>query len=179
MCDRLSGQHLPWWCHQMETFSALLPFVRGIHRLLVNSPHKDQWCRALMFSLICTWANSWINNGDTGDLRRQRAHYDVIVMHICRVASDSHFRGNESHRHHVYWCIHVSPSRNEFTPKMPQGFARFCQLFWRMLPGQQITINHQYQSCLDCSQHSPADGLVPAGARPSTGTVTKFRLLHF
>ena len=124
MCDRLSGQHLPWWCHQMETFSALLPFVRGIHRLLVNSPHKDQWCRALMFSLICTWANSWINNGDTGDLRRQRAHYDVIVMHICRVASDSHFRGNESHRHHlgIISCHLVSSSsdkgwRNTLRPR--------------------------------------------------------------
>ena len=29
------------------------PFVRGIHRSPVNSPHKGQWCGALMFSLIC------------------------------------------------------------------------------------------------------------------------------
>ena len=29
------------------------PFVRGIHRSPVNSPHKDQWRGALMFSLIC------------------------------------------------------------------------------------------------------------------------------
>ena len=29
------------------------PFVRGIHRSPVNSPHKGQWRRALMFSLIC------------------------------------------------------------------------------------------------------------------------------
>ena len=27
--------------------------------------------------LICTWTNSWANNGDAGDLRRHRAHYDV------------------------------------------------------------------------------------------------------
>ena len=44
----------PWWRHQMETFSALQPFVRGIHRSPVNSPHKCRWHRALMFSLICT-----------------------------------------------------------------------------------------------------------------------------
>ena len=31
------------------------PFVRGIHWSPVDSPHKGQWCRALMFSLICTW----------------------------------------------------------------------------------------------------------------------------
>ena len=40
------------------------PFVRGIHRSPVNSPHKGQWRGALMFSLICTWTNSWVNNRD-------------------------------------------------------------------------------------------------------------------
>ena len=64
----------------METFSALLAFIRGIHRWPVNSPHKGQWCRALMFSMICDWTNSRANNGDAGDLRRHCAHYDVIVM---------------------------------------------------------------------------------------------------
>ena len=36
--------------------------------------------RALMFSLICARINGWVNNGEAGDLRRHRAHYDVIVM---------------------------------------------------------------------------------------------------
>ena len=35
-----------------------------------------------MFSLICTWLNTWVNNREDGDLRRRRAHYDVIVMHF-------------------------------------------------------------------------------------------------
>ena len=56
------------------------PFVRGIHQSPVNSPHKGQWRRALMFSLICVWINDWVNNREAGDLRRYRAHYDVIVM---------------------------------------------------------------------------------------------------
>ena len=64
----------------METFSASLAFVRGIHRWPVNSPHKGQWRGALMFSLICARINGWVNNGKAGDLRRHRAHYDVIVM---------------------------------------------------------------------------------------------------
>ena len=34
----------------------------------------------LMFSLICVWINDWVNNHEAGDLRRYRAHYDVIVM---------------------------------------------------------------------------------------------------
>ena len=33
-----------------------------------------------MFSLICVWINDWVNNGEAGDLRRYRIHYDVIVM---------------------------------------------------------------------------------------------------
>ena len=64
----------------METFPRYWPFVRGIHRSPVNSPHKGQWCGALMFSLICAWINRWVNNGEAGDLRRYRAHCDVIVM---------------------------------------------------------------------------------------------------
>ena len=43
-------------------------------------PHKGQWRGAWMFSLICVWINGWVNNREAGDLRRYRAHYDVIVM---------------------------------------------------------------------------------------------------
>ena len=46
----------------------------------VNSPHKGQWRGALMFSLICAWINRWITNREAGDLRRNRAHYDINVM---------------------------------------------------------------------------------------------------
>ena len=64
------------WKH----FPRYWPFVRGIHRSPVNSPHKGQWRGALMFYLICAWINGWVNNREAGDLRRHRAHYDVIVM---------------------------------------------------------------------------------------------------
>ena len=56
------------------------PFVRRIHRSPVNSTHKGQWRGVLMFSLICTWINSWVNNPEAGDLRCHRAHCDVSVM---------------------------------------------------------------------------------------------------
>ena len=64
------------WKH----FPRYWPFVRGIHRSTVNSPHKGQWRGALMFSLICAWINCWVNNREAGDLRCHRAHYDVKVM---------------------------------------------------------------------------------------------------
>ena len=60
------------------------PFVRGIHRLPVNSPHKGQWRGALMFSLICAWTNGWANNRNAGYLRR---HYDVPVIKRVWIAS--------------------------------------------------------------------------------------------
>ena len=64
------------WKH----FPRYWPFVRGIHRSPVNSPHKGQWRGALMFSLVCVWINGWVNNREAGDLIRQRSHYDVTVM---------------------------------------------------------------------------------------------------
>ena len=66
------------WKH----FSHYWPFVRGIHRSPVNSPHKGQWRGALIFSLTCIWINGWVNNRAAGDLRPHRVHYDVSVM-IC------------------------------------------------------------------------------------------------
>ena len=64
------------WKH----FSRFWPFVRGIHRSPVNSPHKGQWRGPLMFSLICVWVTVWVNNREAGDLRRHRDHFDVVVM---------------------------------------------------------------------------------------------------
>ena len=68
------------WKH----FPRYWPFVRGMHRSPVHSPHKGQWRGALMFSLNCARINGWANNREAGDLRHHRAHYDVIVMHFCR-----------------------------------------------------------------------------------------------
>ena len=57
-------------------FPCRWPFMRVIHW----SPHKDQWRGALMFSLICPWMNDWVNNRESGHLRRHRAHYDTTLM---------------------------------------------------------------------------------------------------
>ena len=62
------------WKH----FVRYWPFVRGIHRSPVNSPHKGQWRGALIFSLIYARINGWVNNGKAGDLRRYWAYYDGI-----------------------------------------------------------------------------------------------------
>ena len=87
------------WCHQMDTFSVhdvikwkhclgYWPFVQGIHSPVI-SPHKGQWRGALMFSLICTWINVWVNNEDASDLRRHCAHHGITVMHRSHPYRDS------------------------------------------------------------------------------------------
>ena len=79
------------WCPKRERVNMMTssngnirprywPFVWGIHRSPVNSPHKGQWRGALMFCLICAWIKGWVNNGEADDLRRHPTHYDVIVM---------------------------------------------------------------------------------------------------
>ena len=67
-----------WWRHQMETFSALLAICAGNSPVPGEFPAQRLW--ALIFSLICVWINDWVSNREAGDLRRYRAHYDVIVM---------------------------------------------------------------------------------------------------
>ena len=74
----LSHDEVMNWKH----FPRYWPFVRGIHRWPVNSPHKGQWCTTLMYSFICAWINGWVNNREAGELRPHRAHYDVVVMRI-------------------------------------------------------------------------------------------------
>ena len=78
MVSQISHDHddLIKWKH----FPRYWPFVRGIHRSPVNSPHKSQWRGALMFSLLYARINGWVNTGRTGDLRSYCAHYDVTVM---------------------------------------------------------------------------------------------------
>ena len=57
------------WKH----FPRYWPFVRGIHRSLVDSHHKGQWRGAVMLFFICAWTNGWANNRGASDLTR----YDV------------------------------------------------------------------------------------------------------
>ena len=99
----------------METFSALLAFVYGIHRSTVNSPHKGQWRGDLVFSLICAWINDWVNNRKTGDLKSHRAHYDVTVMYVPNYAYA--FRNSIMNKYHGLFLRDSYPSLNCAFPR--------------------------------------------------------------
>ena len=117
------------WKH----FPCYWQFVRGIHRSPGNYPHKGQWRGALMFSLICTGINGWINNGEAGDLRRYRGHYDVNVMrneHTCVTAR-------------IQWLI-CSPKFN----RHPVVRRRASKLTWQRHRRVIKTCWHHMASCI-------------------------------
>ena len=109
------------WYHddviKWKHFPRCRPLVRGIHRSPVNSPHKGQWRGAMVFALICAWRNGWVNNGEAGDLKRNCAHYDVIVIRLVNDGAHgiwnirsrewpwSYAPGNHSH-----FCLCICPS---------------------------------------------------------------------
>ena len=49
---------------------------RWIHR--TKASDAELWC----FLWSTPWIKGWVNNREAGDLRRYRAHYDVIVMRV-------------------------------------------------------------------------------------------------
>ena len=117
---------ISWWRHQMEHFPRYWHFVRGIHRLPANSSHKGQWGGASMFSLICDWTNGWVNNWDTGDLRRHRSHYDVNVM-IIKTSSLTRV----AYTVHLYFPIlwRGKPILYHFTNTIPAQHDECCAIY--------------------------------------------------
>ena len=100
--DFIKWKHTPRYC----------PFVWGSRWPLVNSLHKGQWRRALMFSLISAWLNGRVNNHEAGDLRCHCTHYDIVVMlrilsvHkcICSLQGLYSLSGKMSCRQ-ISWCL--------------------------------------------------------------------------
>ena len=116
------------WKH----FPHYWPFVQGIHRSLVNSPHKGQWHGALMFSLICPWINGWVNNREAGDLRHHCAHYDVSVMPLLSLLNNSLTSGRCGSNFksvffkHTLWIRFMSTS---------------CEIAFRWMPQNTFDVN--------------------------------------
>ena len=131
------------WKH----FPRYWPFVRGIHRSPVNSPHKGQWCGALMFSLIYAWINDWVNNKQswgwwfetpTCSLWRHCNDCAILGMRWKKLSwvtlwhtnlwylCDVHTRVIMLHLFYQIICVHV------------QNFTRgpFYQRGWTLIPGR-------------------------------------------
>ena len=82
-CRRF-GRDVAWWRHQMETFSALLALCAGNSPVTGEFPTQRPVTRSFDVFVDLRLNKRLSNNREAGDLRRYRAHYDVIVMELVR-----------------------------------------------------------------------------------------------
>ena len=88
----------------MEAFSALLALCSGNSPVSGEFPSQRPVTRSFNVFFDLRLINDWINTRGAGDLRRHRAHYDVIVMHGClnnnrTVSIEGSERGTRDTRH--------------------------------------------------------------------------------
>ena len=143
------------WKH----FPRYWPFVRGIHRSPVNSPHKGQWRGALMFSMICVWINGWVNISEAGDLRCHRAHYDVIVMWIwfCSIPDQYPWDPNSNISFWLWYLIsydyiwlqrwYMFNEHQKLRKDLERRYGNTLTLRWRHNERDSVS-NHQPHDCL-------------------------------
>ena len=70
------------------------------HRCISSTKVSETefWC----FLWIFAWKYGWVNNRGAGDLRRHRAHYDVIVLFLSYVRSNFDWDSFSYNYHIVY-----------------------------------------------------------------------------
>ena len=94
-----------------------------------------------MSPLICAWINCWVNNRETGDLRRHRAHYDVTAMakltETCPLAA---------------WCSIILP----FQTGMGATLLNYMCLCVLGVGGGVLLQSLQRCSSVGCNRVSPA-----------------------
>ena len=128
------------WKH----FPRYWPSVRGIHRSLMNSPHKGQWCRALMFSLICTWISAWVNHREAGDLRRHRTHYEVTLM-FAVIGCQCIFSSQWIHMIYLPIFIRVDPLWNNLIHEVLHTTGSVILKVRNLLDTEQLYILHLHK----------------------------------
>ena len=80
MQDQCWHRLISWWRHQMEKFSALLVLCAGNSPVTGEFPSQRPVTRSFDVFFDLRLNKGWVNNREAGDLRRHRAHYDVIVV---------------------------------------------------------------------------------------------------
>ena len=125
--------------------------MRRIHRWPVNSPHKGQWRRAFMFSLICAWITGWINNSEAGVLRRHCGHYDVTVMWlVCLYNSNTLSKYSEKIKLNGLNYARYRPVVQEHFKIVSCTEKCFLQIIRRLL----IILNSHYLRALEYQLHT-------------------------
>ena len=80
VCQHFSYLHIAWWRHQMEKFSTLLALCQRNSPVTGEFPSQMPVTQSFDVFFDPGWTNIWANQRDVGDLRYNRAHYDVTIM---------------------------------------------------------------------------------------------------
>ena len=130
-----------------KQFPRYWPFVRGIHRSPVNSPHKGQWRGALMFSLICALnkrlsKQSWGWSFETPSRSLWRHCNEVPVLYL-------HALYETKMRYH-YVCRSRIHSARPSTPEVIitdidifNSAISYYQSRWQIVVNQQRGMSHE------------------------------------
>ena len=97
------------WKH----FPRYWPFVRGIHRSPVYSPHKGQWRGTFMFSLIC------LNKQLSKQFRRR--WFEMPLRSLWRLRNAHHHTAHEINRIATYLSYGIVYGKG---PRIPLSLKR-------------------------------------------------------
>ena len=126
--SRAGMAYLPWWRHQTETFSALLALCAGNLPVTGKFPSHRPMTWSFFFGsppLI----NGWVNNREAGDFRRNRAHYDAIVMHVWSTSLyATHVMPSLIHRYLAHLLIKKSISHRTSSSPRRKYYTSFFSL---------------------------------------------------
>ena len=70
---------------------------------LTKASDAELWC----FVWSAPWINGWVNNREAGDLRRHRAHYDVIVMKGELIVLYSHIKISQQYIYVIHTILFI------------------------------------------------------------------------
>ena len=84
---------------------------------------------------LCAWINRWVNNREAGDLRRYRAHYDVIAMHLehLSVGNCKWFYISPKQLFKL-WINHLSHYQLLSWVSFKPSSAIFADIIWYLMP---------------------------------------------
>ena len=158
------GPVLSWSTTMMTTTKNIhhpryWPFVRGIHRSPVNSPHKGQWRGALMFSLFCKrlkkqWRHRWFETLSRPLWRHCNAIWNsswarmtyLIICDRCIWPSILHLWKRLVLRYHE-WRVTFKPICYQTGTLIKQCLLRAGSCFWKTNASAKIRARNYYWMC--------------------------------
>ena len=86
--------------------------------------------------------NGWVNNRQAGDLRRHRAHYDVIVIYLCLVIQICHISSCLFYLTHLPLDKMAAISQTIFSYAFLwiKSFVFWLKFHWSLFLGFELTI---------------------------------------